>query len=68
MENLSTIILSVIGIIFAIILFYVVLLLVELRAVMRDFRKVADRIEMLTDVKGWFHLISKFTKKDKKKE
>ena len=52
-----------------IILLLLILVLVEAFRIIRNFRMVSDRIEILSDVSGWFQFFRKtiFTRKNKKK-
>jgi len=38
-------------------------IIIELLRIVRDFRMVADRIEMLTDIRGWLSFVQRFKRK-----
>ena len=38
-------------------------IIIELLRIVRDFRLVADRIEMLTDLRGWLSFAQRFKRK-----
>lgn len=38
-------------------------IVIELLRIVRDFRMVADRIEMLTDIRGWLSFAQRFKRK-----
>jgi hypothetical protein len=63
MAYLPDILLSLLAIVGIGILFYIMLLLMELRKVVISGRKIIERLEMLSDIKGWLDFIRKFSKK-----
>ncbi len=67
MIEISTIVYALIGLAFAAVLFYIMLLLAEVRKILISFRHIAERIDAFTDVKGWINFAQVFLKKRKQK-
>jgi len=56
----------VIGILSAGALLALIFLLIEIVRIFTKIRRIVERVELLTDIKGWFTLFRKFSRKDKK--
>ncbi|MFC1770612.1 hypothetical protein ACFLZV_01880 [Candidatus Margulisiibacteriota bacterium] len=49
------------------VLFVLLLCFIEGVRILSRFRRIAERIELLTDIKGWFLFLRKFSRSSKKK-
>ena len=58
---------SVLILVFSLLLLCLIPIIWEIWKMMRDIRLVTDRIEMLTDVRGWLSFIHKFRRQDRKR-
>lgn len=68
MENFLTVMEPIIKVLLALMLLSVTLVFFHLYKVIRLFSRIADRIETLTDIKGWFDMFKGFGRKRRKKK
>lgn len=52
----------VVGVVFIIVLLFIVPILIEIAKIIRSYRRISERIELITDVKEWYKLIKIFKK------
>ncbi len=70
MENLALakqIISLVSGVLWAVLLLIIVLIFVRILSIISTIKKIASRLEMVSDIKGWFGLINDLRRKVQKK-
>ena len=59
---------SIFGLVLSILVLCFVPIIIELLRIVRDFRNVADRIDMLTDIRGWLSFAQRFKRKSNRRD
>ncbi|MFH1428387.1 MAG: hypothetical protein ABIH39_01465 [Candidatus Margulisiibacteriota bacterium] len=56
------------GLALSLLVLCIVPIIIEIWKTMRDIRLIADRVEMLTDIRGWLDFFKRFQRKSRKEK